>query len=51
MVLSLLSNVNISTPGFFKMPKYYRSCRGGVGRSSDNSTLESLSELEEMREI
>ena len=43
--------MNVSTRGFFKMPKYYRSCRGGVDRSSDISTLESLSELEEMREV
>ena len=51
MVLSLLSNLNIPAPGFLRMPKYYRSCREGGGRSSEHSTLESLSELEEMREI
>ena len=51
MVLSLLSSLNIPAPGFLRMPKYYRSCREGGGRSSEHSTLESLSELEEMREI
>ena len=50
-ILSLLSTMNISTGGFFKMPRYYRRYRRREGRpENDNSALESLSELEEVNE-
>ena len=43
--------MNISTGGFFKMPRYYRRYRRREGRpENDNSALESLSELEEVNE-
>ena len=34
------------------MPKYYsRGARSAVGRRSDNTTLESLSEVDELRDL
>lgn len=47
-----MSSWNITTSGFFRIPKYYRknSRSNGGGSSTGNSTLESLSEMEEIDE-